>query len=905
MANTARRERQARRWLLPAKAQWPGVVSGYYRRSDLLDLIEPLRPLTVLRAPSGFGKTCLLADVFQRWRDGGRIAAWLTVDEDDAPGIVDAYLAMAFKLAGLPLADLEEAWRDDHESAVPHRARRRTELLFAAIAAHAAPCLLVLDDVERLAHGETLDSVNFLLQSGPPNLHIAFAMRDNPGIDLPDAGARDEGAYLTTDELRFTAQQIDSFFEGDLSLRELAALEKRTEGWPVALRILRNLRAAAGKERLITVERLARDQLTAEWFGERLLADLRETDRNLLLDLALFDWITASLAQEALREDDIRGRMERLVQLEGLLLQGENDTLRLNPLLREYCAAKHREQNLARYQFVHGRIAEAEAREGRVAQALRHARESGDSTQVGRLLEEAGGVRLWARFGVKGLIAVNEFLTDHVIDAFPRVALVRCTVLVLQSRFAEAFTQYTALKAKTEDFAKDRQGGDDEALRADHVLVQCTLAGFSCMPLASRLVRETLNTAAEMVGTPGLDPVVAGALHLSLCMAHGQRARFVPAEESGLLGKAAFARAGAGYGGVFINLAVGAIAMAQGHVRDAAICYGRGAPTAIADVLSWELEHERTCNPPGAMVREVREVPAMPPVGGLEVYAAFYGVTAELAPDNHGALFSVEQALAQARKNNLLTLVRFLSALRVSWLVRDGLGAEAERAWREDDLPTDSAGILDLDRQSWREMEAVACGRIRLLCFQHDLEAARQLVRELCQCADERGLQRVLMNAVALSVAVELRCGDMRNAVQDLADLLRLAEHADYVRSLAREREAVLEVFPALLADDSAKDVHQRAEDLLKQLQRPADAPIFTARELAMLRAFGTGGDKDAIAANLGTTTDNLQLDLDDLYRKIGTKDPAEFARLAQETAGTLPRGARRSWRGSTRGLRV
>lgn len=887
-------------WLHVAKAQQPAVVRGYFRRTDLLARVEPLRALTVLRAPSGFGKTALLADVFHRWRNDGRLAAWLTVDEGDAAGIIDAYIALAFRNGGLPLVDMKEAWRDDGDSAIPHRARRRTELLATAIKTHGAPCLLVLDDVERLVRSEAVDTVNYLLQSGPPNLHVALAMRDNPGLDLSkiDDG---EGVAFSAQELRFSTAQIDGFFNGSLSLREIATLEKGTEGWPVALRIFRNIKAAAGKDQAVTIQQIAADRVTAEWLGERLLRDLPEADRDLLLDLSLFEWITPTLAEEALGEADLRHRVERVGALDGLLQQGPDDTLRLNPLLREYCATRRREDS-DRFQMLHRRIAQAEAREGRVVPALRHASEAGDGGQVGQLLERAGGVRLWARFGVKALIAINEQLSDAVVDAFPRAALLRCTVLGLQSRFGEALQQYAALRAKTQGFQRDRVGGDDGALRADHMLVQATLVGFHCLPLHSPLVREALASINEMVAAPIADPVVEGALHLSLSIVHGQRARFAAAQRCGTQARAAFDRAGAAYGSVFVNLTLGTLAMAQGRVREAANHYGHGAPTAIADILSWELEHERSCKPAAA---SAPTVPTIPEVGWVDVHAAAYSVAAELAFDAQAALFSVEHARERARSKNLATVVRFLSALRITWLVRQGLHADAARAWGEDSLPDTDAAILDADRQSWREMEALACGRVRLLQAQGDLRAARELLRQLCLLADDRGLRRVLMNGLALSVSVERDMGLMHNAVTDLADLLRLAEEADYLRPLGRERNAALYVLPALLEEASARDAHAAAAKALAELHAPADATQFTARELAVLRALGEGNGALEIAASLGINEEDLQLEMEDLYAKSGAQDRDEFDRLALDAAATLPRGARRNWRGSARRSRL
>ena len=900
VATTPKKPRRtADPWLQAAKTQWPGVVRGYYRRADLLARVEPVRRLTVLRAPSGFGKTALLADVFARWQRAGRIAAWLTVDEGDGAGIVDAYLAGAFKVGGLPLVDMEDAWRQDAASEVPHRARRRTELLASAIGEHGGPCLLVLDDVERLRRSEALDTVNFLLQAGPANLHIALAMRDNPGLDLAGVDAGD-GITLGAEDLRFSLEHIDAFFNGDLSLRELASLEKGTEGWPVALRIFRNTRAGAGQAP--TVQQIAADRVTAEWLGERLLHSLPGRDRALLLDIALFEWITPTLAKEALGEDDLRGRIDELGALEGLLLHGEDNTLRLNPLLREYCQAKHRHEDLRRYRALQRRIAQAEAQAGHVLEALRHANESGDGDLVGRLLEGAGGVRLWARFGVKALIAANAYLTQPVVDAFPRAALLRCTVLVLQSRFGEALTQYAALRAKTRDFAQDRVGGDDEALLADHVLVQSTLVGFNCLPLHSPLVQDALASMDQIVAAPIADPVVEGALNLSFCIVHGQRARLDAARDSGTVAQAAFDRVGAMFGSVFVNLTLGTVAMAQGRVRDAARHYGNGAPTAIADILSWELEHERRCDPPGAATHNV---PTIPETGWMDVYAAAYGVAAELAFDTQAALFAVEQAREHAQRKNLVTVARFLSALRVTWLVQQERHAEAARAWQADRLPTTEAAILDLERQSWREMEAIACGRVRLLAAQSDYARARELLHQLCLLADERDLRRVLMNGLALSISVERDSGQIANAVADLADFLRIAEETDYLRPLARERDAALHVLPALRNEKSVADVHQAAGAVLAQLSEPTQTPRLTARELSILRAFGEGGNPDAIATSLGLTALNLEAELDSISLKIGTKDRAEFDRFALEAAATLPRGGRRNWRGSARRSRL
>ena len=164
-------------------------------------------------------------------------------------------------------------------------------------------------------------------------------MRDDPGLDLEGAVAA-QGRELSADDLRFSLPQIDSFLDGELPLQELDALERRTEGWPVALRIYRNMRRRDAHLRPTTSDMLADRSDLAKWFGKRLLGRLKREDRRLLLDLALFDWISPALADEALNTADVQQRIESLGALDGLLVAQEGDdagTWRMNPLLKEYC----------------------------------------------------------------------------------------------------------------------------------------------------------------------------------------------------------------------------------------------------------------------------------------------------------------------------------------------------------------------------------------------------------------------------------------------------------------------------------------------------------------------------------------------------------------------------------------
>ena len=141
-------------WLLRHKVGLPDPVEGYVERPELEERCALLdRRLTVLHAAGGFGKTALLARCCRALREQGIAVAWLSLDEEDGPGSLATHLAHAFEGAGL--ATFGPAGERGGGTAAPDpqadsQAAYRIELLLRAIARHGAPCVLALDELERL-----------------------------------------------------------------------------------------------------------------------------------------------------------------------------------------------------------------------------------------------------------------------------------------------------------------------------------------------------------------------------------------------------------------------------------------------------------------------------------------------------------------------------------------------------------------------------------------------------------------------------------------------------------------------------------------------------------------------------------------------------------------------------------
>ena len=732
---------QAPPWLLRQRITLPDRVAGYVHRDELMDRSMPTqRRLTVLKASGGFGKTTLLAECCRSLRNEGVPVAWVSVDEQDEPEALDTYIAFACHSAGLnllDLSDLEEAGGGPGS---------RVGLVVRKIQSFAGPFVIAFDELERLENPASVALLEYLLQRGPPNLHLAVACRQIPdGLNVSGAVLEGRAEVLASEDLRFSGVDVARFFDLMLSRSELVEEIDRSAGWPLALRISRNSIERGPEAGAGIVKDFVRNWIETlkdfvrNWIETRLFVDLGRDDRDFLLDLGLFDWIDAALLDEVLQRGDSMHRLESMGVLAGLLEPvsgGATRNWRLHPLVREHCARQRFRENPERFRAIHCRLAEALARRGETAPAMRHAIEGGEPLLAGDILEQAGGVRLWTRQGAVQLQAADRMLSEEVVAARPRLALVRCIVLALSGSLDEARKLYHDVSTTHPPRHRDEDDPDFEYL-VDECIVRGGLALYGGELGASKLMRTLSADIDRLARSARMDPLTRGHLEYARCALHHLKGEFDAALER--LATAREFLAGSQYIALHGELLHGQVDLAQGRAQEAESHYRRArriarksvvldpVPAAGCDLALKELALE--CN----RVSSGAEPCGVP--GVLMNYGApfsFFAMGSGVSIDLRLRAGQVEQALAVAdeqlafvRAGALTSLVRYLAALRTTVLVIARRLEEAGRAWRRDKLPEDSEGCVDLAGQTWREMEAVSCARLRWLIAMERFGEAR------------------------------------------------------------------------------------------------------------------------------------------------------------------------------------
>lgn len=343
----------ARAGIRPAAGAIAGQAAHPAERHDHRLAPPPRRPVSVsadrhdrvwsartdhvawlVRAPSGYGKTMLLAGGFDTVRARGAAAAWLTCDA----GVDAALLTAAIRSLIAPdaAAALDDA---------------------ALVGAIEGEAWLFLDAVDRLTDPAAHDLLDLLMRYGPPGLRIVAACRADPPtvFDILDV----QGATLHVDADTLALTEAEALrLTPDLPRERIAARWYAVGGWATGLRPLSNGDPA-----------------------ERRIADtLDDADRTLLARYAI-----AGVVQAVALDDDDRARLVTLAAAGGFVVRS-GEGYRLLPPLR---AALSTMLDAGTRTRLHRDAANNATARGDLAVAVRHLIRAGDLAAAAAMLRDA------------------------------------------------------------------------------------------------------------------------------------------------------------------------------------------------------------------------------------------------------------------------------------------------------------------------------------------------------------------------------------------------------------------------------------------------------------------------------------------------------------------------------------
>ena len=396
------------RWAPRTKLLRPEPAADVVLDERLVDRAVHLattKPLTLVRAPAGSGKTTLAAAAAERLAP--QPVAWARLDDlDDDPAALLELLVLAVEHVlpgGCPAA--RQLLATGLPSAVDPR--RAAAVLVNDLIAADAPFVIVLDDMHTLRSPEALGVLDYIVDNLPPNAHVVATARMDPALSLARLRARSLLGEIGPDDLRLSTQQAEELLNDRLGLAldkdDIAKLVEAASGWVTGVRLLGQSPEALDG-----------------FLGAELVGNEREDLQRFLFDTAVLDVLTPSSCGALTGRDDAAVVLDDLAKRHSLFLLGVDPAApayRYHDLLRSFLLRRLSTTDPVRLAMLHQAAAAIEPASGRRIEHLMAAEAWDDAADA----IEAIGDPFARPVDTQRMAAWIASLPDDVRQARPRL----------------------------------------------------------------------------------------------------------------------------------------------------------------------------------------------------------------------------------------------------------------------------------------------------------------------------------------------------------------------------------------------------------------------------------------------------------------------------------------------------
>jgi LuxR family maltose regulon positive regulatory protein len=862
--------------LIVTKLQVPIVRRRLVRRAHLVEVLNTglYRKLTLVSAPAGYGKTTLVAEWLSQLPPSVE-SAWLSLDEgDNDPARFLSYIIAALRQLHDGFGAATGALLQSPE---PPPSEVILTTLVNEIAAIPTQFVLTLDDYHTIRTPAIHQQLALLLEHQPPRMHLVLITREDPLLPVARLRARGQLLEIRQDDLRFSSQECADFFQTVMGVpvgeEDVAALERRTEGWIAGLQLaalsmhgqadLKGfVQAFAGSSRYVL------DYLIEEVY-ERQSAEMQD----FLVKTAILDRLSGPLCDAVVERSGSQAVLEALEQANMFIvpLDQSREWYRYHRLFADLL--RHRLVRLGEpsQAALHLRASLWYEQHGFVAEAIEHALSAADWDRASTLLLRHTGEFL-RRGEIGALSGWYRQIPQSLLLSNPQLGLNDCWSLLLTGQFEPAEELLVHLEGQAHD-TPDFLGR-----------VASAQAYLARAQGNQRRMVEKSHQALALLPKSALSDRGLVAVNLGLASWHAGRME----EAEGALLEALEAGQATGNQHVVLTALIfqGRVMAVRGHLHQAATTFQRAIQqggqvpiNALAHLDLSALHYEWNSLEESAAHLE-QAIELCQRSGNDEFLIACWIMVTSLhlaQGDLGGARQALERAWTRTRAGDIPAA----TAERVAV-------AQVLCSLAKDDLPT-ALSFADrlterLDSHSFYRFLGLA--KARLLLAQDMDEAAEAYLARLHETASSSGWGYGLVAVLGLQALCARR---PEQALRFLEAALELAQPEGYIRTFVEAGGGLVPLLQEAARHGIATEYVGRILAVMGEKPRIVVAgpssfiEPLSERELEVLRLVAVGLSNREIAQKLVISTGTAKTHVHNICGKLGVRNRIEAAARAKE----------------------